>query len=304
LDIFVLFLDKTYIKKNEMLNYNGLYGDNARAILPDFIHCESIETRSQKHDWKIKQHIHTSLFQIFCIEKGSGKLLVENKELKFKDACLMVIPENTLHGFEYEEKIQGTVLTISVSFLEQLFKLNPKISLELGKLRILNTDKNTTEFQFNISLIEKIREEIFSYLPEREIMLQSLFTTFLTSIFRVTQAQNEERIIQNQRSLSIFKLFIDRIKDTKKPQKTITEYANEIKITPIHLNRICQNITQKTATQVVNDFFVGEAQKLLRHTSLPISEVAYQLNFEDAAYFSRLFKKHTGASPKGFREYN
>lgn len=285
-----------------MLNYNGLYGDNAMAILPDFIHCESIETRSQKHDWKIKQHIHTSLFQIFCIEKGCGKLLAEKKEFEFKNACLMVIPENTLHGFEYEEKIQGTVLTISVSFLAQLFKLNPKINLELGKLRILNTDENTTEFQFIISLIEKIREEIFSYLPEREIMLQSLFTTFLTSIFRITQAQNEEKIIQNQRSLSIFKLFIDRIKQTKKPQKTITEYANEIKITPIHLNRICQNITQKTATQVVNDFFVGEAQKLLRHTSLSISEVAYQLNFEDAAYFSRLFKKHTGVSPKGFRE--
>ena len=285
-----------------MLNYNGLYGDNAKAILPDFIHCESIETRSQKNDWKIKQHIHTSLFQIFCIEKGYGKLLIENKEFQFKDACLMLIPENTLHGFEYEEKIQGTVLTISVSFLAQLFKLNPKINLELGNLRILNIDENRADFQFIISLIEKIREEIFSYLPEREIMLQSLFTTFLTSIYRITQAQNEEKIIQNQRSLSIFKLFIDRIKDSKKPQKTIREYASEIKITPIHLNRICQNITQKTATQVVNDFFVGEAQKLLRHTSLSISEVAYQLNFEDAAYFSRLFKKHTGTSPKGFRE--
>lgn len=285
-----------------MLNYNGLYGDNARVILPDFIHCESIETRSQKHDWKIKQHIHTSLFQIFCIEKGYGKLLIEHKEFEFKDACLMVIPENTLHGFEYEEKIQGTVLTISVSFLAQLFKLNPKINIELGKLRILNADENTTEFQFIIGLIEKIREEIFSYLPEREIMLQSLFTTFLTSIFRITQAQNEERIIQNQRSLSIYKQFIESIKSAKNPQKMIADYANELKITPIHLNRICQNISQQTATQVVNDFFVGEAQKLLRHTSLSISEVAYQLNFEDAAYFSRLFKKHVGVSPKEFRE--
>lgn len=285
-----------------MLNYNGLYGDNSWAILPDFIHCESIETRSQKHDWKIKQHIHTSLFQIFCIEKGYGKLLVENKEFEFKEVCLMVIPENTLHGFEYEEKIQGTVLTISVSFLEQLFKLNPKINLELGKLRILNIDENKAEFQFIISLIEKIREEVFSNLTEREIMLQSLFTTFLTSIFRITQAKNEEKIIQNQRNLSIFKQFIDRIKELKKPQKMIIEYANEIKITPIHLNRICKNVTQKTATQVVNDFFVNEAQKLLLHTSLSISEVAYQLNFEDAAYFSRLFKKNTGSSPKEFRE--
>lgn len=285
-----------------MLNYNGLYGDNFRAILPDFIHCESIETRSQKHDWKIKQHIHTSLFQIFYIEKGYGKLMIEHKEFEFKDACLMLIPENTLHGFEYEEKIQGTVLTISVSFLEQLFKYNPKINLELSKLRILKLDENKADFQFINSLIEKIKEEIFSYLPERAFMLQSLFTTFLTSIFRITQAQNEEKIIQNQRSLDIFKLFVNRIKNSRKPQKTIAEYAKEIGITPIHLNRVCQNITQKTANQVVNDFFVSEAQRLLLHTSLSISEVAYQLNFEDAAYFSRLFKKNTGLSPKEFRE--
>jgi AraC family transcriptional regulator, transcriptional activator of pobA len=287
-----------------MQNYNGLYGDNSRAILPDFIHCESIETRSQKHEWKIKQHFHTSLVQIFCIEKGYGKLLIEQKEFEFKDACLMVIPENTLHGFEYEEKIQGTVLTISVSFLEQLFKLNPKINLELGKVRILNVDENKAEFKFIICLIEKIREEIFSYLPEREIMLQSLFTAFLTDVFRIVQVQNEKQIILNQRSLSIYKQFIQSIKCAKKPQKMITDYANELKITSIHLNRICQNISQQTATQVVNDFFVGEAQKLLRHTSLSISEIAYQLNFEDAAYFSRLFKKYTSTSPKGFRENN
>ncbi|MDZ7899778.1 MAG: helix-turn-helix domain-containing protein [Arcicella sp.] len=287
-----------------MLNYNGLYGDNAKAILPDFIHCESIKTRSQKHDWEIKQHIHTALFQIFCIEKGSGKLLIEQKKFDFEDACLLIIPENTLHGFEYEEEIQGTVLTISVSFLEQLFKQKPNVSLELGKLRILNLDKNDSDFQFILQCIEKIKQEIFSHLPERETMLQALFTAFLTNIFRFTYIQNEEKIIQNERSLRIFKLFVEQIKKIRKPQRLISEYAQELKITPIHLNRICQYITQKTATQVVNDFFVGEAQKLLRHTSFGISEIAYQLNFEDAAYFSRLFKKHTGASPKEFRENN
>ena len=91
--------------KNQLLNFNGLYGDHARAILPDFVHCESIETRSHKHDWKIRPHIHTSLFQVFCVESGIGTLLVEQRKIAFIGPCLLVIPENTLHGFEFEASV-------------------------------------------------------------------------------------------------------------------------------------------------------------------------------------------------------
>ena len=288
--------------KNQILNFNGLYGDHSRAILPDFVHCETIETRSHKHDWKIRPHIHTSLFQVFCVETGGGKLLVEQREIVFQGPCLLVIPENTLHGFEFDAIVQGTVLTISASFLDKLFKLAPHISLELGKLRLLPMQDNPIECRYMVSLISNINDELFGNLPEREVMLQSLFTTFLTAIFRFSQLHQEQVLSQSQRSLVLFKTFLKSIKESKTPQKTIFEYAHDLNITPVHLNRICKQTTQKSATQVVNDYFVSEAQRLLLHTSLGVSEVAYQLNFEDAAYFSRLFKKSVGVSPKAFRE--
>ena len=288
--------------KNQLLNFNGLYGDHARAILPDFVHCESIETRSHKHDWKIRPHIHTSLFQVFCVESGIGTLLVEQRKIAFIGPCLLVIPENTLHGFEFEASVQGTVLTISASFLDKLFKLSPHISLELSKLRYLPMHDNLLEYRYMVRLISNINAELFNNLPEREVMLQSLFTTFLTAIFRLSQLHQEQVSSQNQRSLVLFKGFLKNIKESKMPQKTIFEYAQELSITPVHLNRICQQTAQKSATQVVHGYFISEAQRLLLHTSLGVSEVAYQLNFEDAAYFSRLFKKSVGVSPKIFRE--
>jgi AraC family transcriptional activator of pobA len=50
----------------------------------------------------------------------------------------------------------------------------------------------------------------------------------------------------------------------------------------------------------VQDYYISEAKKYFSHTSLSIAEVAYQLNFEDPAYFSRYFKKKEGISPREF----
>ena len=44
------------------------------------------------------------------------------------------------------------------------------------------------------------------------------------------------------------------------------------------------------------------AEKLLRDTALPVKEVAVQLGYEDAHYFSGLFKKEKGVSPVRFRK--
>ncbi len=44
------------------------------------------------------------------------------------------------------------------------------------------------------------------------------------------------------------------------------------------------------------------AERLLRDTVLPVKEVATQLGYEDAHYFSGLFKKEKGVSPAAFRK--
>jgi AraC family transcriptional activator of pobA len=53
--------------------------------------------------------------------------------------------------------------------------------------------------------------------------------------------------------------------------------------------------------QVVHEFLIVEAKKYLKHTDYSISEIAYRLNFEDPAYFSRFFSKQTATSPKEYR---
>ncbi|WP_127588192.1 helix-turn-helix transcriptional regulator [Paenibacillus koleovorans] len=67
------------------------------------------------------------------------------------------------------------------------------------------------------------------------------------------------------------------------------------------LRRIVLHNTGFPLNDYVNRLKVDEAKKLLRHTSLQIKEIAQMLGFEDAAYFSRLFRKIAATSAQAFR---
>jgi hypothetical protein len=55
------------------------------------------------------------------------------------------------------------------------------------------------------------------------------------------------------------------------------------------------------AWPVTKNRIIFEAKRLLVHTSLTAKEIAYDLGYNDPAYFSRLFQTRTGESPSGFR---
>jgi AraC family transcriptional activator of pobA len=83
---------------------------------------------------------------------------------------------------------------------------------------------------------------------------------------------------------------------------TVSDYADELSITPTHLSRLTRLATGQSASQLILDRILREARRNLVYTSLPISTIAYALGFNDPAYFSRLFSGATGLSPRGFRD--
>jgi AraC-like DNA-binding protein len=81
----------------------------------------------------------------------------------------------------------------------------------------------------------------------------------------------------------------------------VSDYARLLNVSAGHLNDTIKEHTGKTATTLIQERLMLEARRALFHTSLQVKEIAYQLGFEDAAYFNRLFKKLTGETPAAFR---
>jgi AraC-like DNA-binding protein len=79
-------------------------------------------------------------------------------------------------------------------------------------------------------------------------------------------------------------------------------FANALQVSQKKLNEVVKNITGKTACDVVEEKIVAEAKKILMQTRLQVKQIAWQLGYEDQYYFSRMFKKQTGVSPRAYRK--
>ena len=58
----------------------------------------------------------------------------------------------------------------------------------------------------------------------------------------------------------------------------------------------------KTITQLLHDRLILEVDRMLMAGNMTIKEIAFRLNFDDPAYFSRFYKKQTGQTPEDFKK--
>jgi AraC family transcriptional regulator, transcriptional activator of pobA len=291
---------KMPISKNKPVRF-GLYGEE-EFLLPDFLHIETMQYRSQRHNWVIRQHFHSHLFQLFLIEKGKVIYTFEKEQHIVTGPAIVAIPENTLHGLVVDTTIAGMVVTLSSSYLESVFDKTPSALNIFSHTQLLKNLKKNTAYQVIKDLVYALHTETKDEQPEKGLMLQNYLSLLLIKLYRLCMEQGGQAVSPATRNHRYFSSFLCSIKQSYTPMKMIQEYASELNITSVHLNRICQASVGKSALQLVHEFLLLEAEKYLTHTDYSISEIAYRLNFEEPAYFSRFFSKLAGVSPKAFRQ--
>ncbi len=81
-----------------------LYGDPPDDQAFDFIHVETIASRSSIHDWTIRAHRHRNLFQILLLERGGGEMTFDVARLTFAAPAAILVPAAVAHGFRFERE--------------------------------------------------------------------------------------------------------------------------------------------------------------------------------------------------------
>jgi len=84
--------------------------------------------------------------------------------------------------------------------------------------------------------------------------------------------------------------------------QSVSDYAKLLKVSSDRLGKAVQERSGRPAGEIIRQRLLLEAERLLAHTEMAVSEIAYALNFQDPAYFSRFFRRLAGHSPGEFRE--
>ena len=82
----------------------------------------------------------------------------------------------------------------------------------------------------------------------------------------------------------------------------VARYADRLGLTPERLNRLTRAETGKAALDLIHDRLARDACRQLTYVAAPIAKLAFDLGFEDPAYFCRFFKRRMGCTPRQYRE--
>lgn len=288
--------------KLEIKNF-GLYGREQSTVSADFLNLVAIDYSCRKYNWEIKPHIHGNLYQFFFIESGSGTLIINEKSKRFSGQNIIIMPENNLHGFQFNDDIKGFTLSVSSAIIDKIMNNDEELLFEINRVRLLNMNNYTEEFNDVMDSIRRMNKE-FSLCAEKEaLFLETLLLLLIIKIFRMT-IETEKEYVASTRELAYYKDFVKMIKHGVPTNKSIDDFTKKLGISKTHLNRVCQTIAGESTKQVISKYLINESMVLMAHTDMTISEIAYQLEFKDVSYFCRFYKKQTGVSPAKFREKN
>lgn len=249
------------------------------------------------YDWQIKPHRHTDLMQIFYVAEGSGYAEVDNKGAQLKSGDLLIVPQNCVHTFRWEESSNGYVLFIARPLIAKMERI-------LGALPWAHdaSYRFSTLPQENLadSLFVKLCHEYQSKYPHREILLENLLLSLFVWINRQYLKNTSDTLIKS-RSLTKVESFGQLLDTHLSEQHSVDWYAQKLNITAPHLNSLCKKTLKQNALKVIHERLLKEAQRNLIYTGNTAAEIANSLGFSDPAYFNRFFKRKTGMTPKEFR---
>lgn len=137
----------------------------------------------------------------------------------------------------------------------------------------------------------------------RQTIVHSIVTAF---VYQVASAYltNEQLELNKHpaRHVEITKLFKQILRQNFRLMKRPSEFADRMNITVSHLNDTVRSVTGFAVTYFIQQEAMREAQRLLRYSELSVKEVAQSIGFDDAQYFSRLFRKVIGVAPGAYRK--
>jgi len=269
----------------------GLYGEG--QLFPEILHVEKIHDRAAGHAWKIAPHRHPHLHQFLFINRGTTELFIDGKSVTLAAGSGINIPPWAVHGFTFSTGTEGLVISLPVAEFAQLLDEDPTTA----NLRHWQAFQLTPDLNDAATMLY---DTYHSSVAAREIALRSL-GTYIGALVAGSMDLPSAASARTQKNALILR-FEAEVRNRFKERLKLADYADALAVSPSHLSRACKQTTGVSASRFIESVLFKEACSQLAYTRLTIQQIGYDLGFDDAAYFSRAFRKHTGMSPGSYRK--
>ena len=246
-------------------------------------------------------HRH-NYYHLLWMTRAEGTHMLDFEHFDVRDHSVFFVSPGQLHAWASSVRPQGYVINISAAFFVQMF---PRAD-DIAQFPFFHLACDTpvmyltpAEHDELLPLLQEIEREIQDRGEGRFDIVRSYLLVLLTRLRRLYPLTDAVRA--SGPSYALAKRFMLLIESEYLKLTSIGQYAQALDVSERQLNEAVKSTVARTAGQVIQDRIVLQAKRLLCNSDLPIADIAYQLNFEDPAYFARFFKRHTQRTPGEFR---
>lgn len=197
----------------------------------------------------------------------------------------------------FEQQRDRICLQFSAGFASELVAAAWAHLLDLDAPSVLYAKPEQSEALLEI--VEKLEHEYEHDELGRANALRAYFEILLIELIRYRSGSAAAKILSPAAKLiEKFRALVD---EHFQRRLSVQNYALMLEVSESHLSHTVRKHTGMTAGWFIQERVLLEAKRLLVHCEANISNIASELGFNDPAYFSRLFKKHTARSPRAFK---
>jgi AraC family transcriptional activator of pobA len=264
----------------------------------DCLHYEPVAVRGREMDWTIPAHRHEGLHQFQLLATGSLSGSIDGREFSAQAPALLMLAPGSVHGFTYTRDAVGHQVTLPTATLRQCLGGSELVASSLGASFVIETlGEGHAEV---LRIFEQVAREFAGAAPGRVHALLALATLIAVEFLRRRGEQFEKEQVRGVRD-TLAQRYLALVDRHYAEHRPLEFYADTLGVTPDHLSRTCRKVLRKSALAVLHERLMLEARRLLAYTPMPVAQVAEQLGYADAAYFSKFFGRAVGSTPSDYR---
>jgi len=241
-----------------------------------------------------KPHKHNSYFEIIYLSKGSGFHYIDSQCYEVVPDSIFFVRKEQIHYWELTSEPEGYVVIIKKKLIDQCIDKEIKSLLyQLSKTAILQLKQSgSINKLFEILINESAMEGGSS-----NALIEGLLKALLAKIL-----YEGEHPYTNSRTVEKgpYHNFRELLSQEKTLKNSVAYYAERLNTSPQNLNLACKKEISTSASNVIAEFIINEAKRLLIYTDNTVAEVAFILSFNDPSHFIKYFKRFTGITPQNY----
>lgn len=257
------------------------------------IHCSAIQNEVSPY------------YRIFWIEDGNGTYDIDFSTFNVEGSGIFCISPNQIFTVRNEKVKTAYELSFDKDFYcveahGKEIACNGLLFNNVHRATGVSIDKEEAP-AFSLMVKNMISELMNPGNAHRE-MLETSLRMFMIQVLRLID-HNEQKVgVETHQKNQTVIDFIALVDKHFKTKHSVSEYAGELFISPKSLTKKLNSLGYPTPTKVIRERIMIEAKRMLKFGSENVKEIAYDLGFEDPAYFSRLFAKTEGLTPLEYRK--